>query len=154
MLASIIVLFPSAHGFPTSKSQHVLEQRISHVFAAGLMVSEGGMKKMAVNEMPIDEPVDNETDVAVEAESLELELEEDNDDESVELEEDDDEDDISARESHSILIGGTLVLKSSIAKKGRGENSVFVHFCWCRCNNQEVYHAVLHRNLCTKKICM
>ena len=65
------------------------------------------------------EPVDNEKDVAVEAEaeSLELEVEEDNDDESVELEEDDDEDDMSARESHSILIGGTSVLKSSIAKK-------------------------------------
>ena len=74
-------------------------------------------------------PVDNEKDVAVEAESLELEVEEDNDDESVELEEGDDEDDMSTRESHSILIGGTSVLKSSIAKKGRGENSVFVHFC-------------------------
>ena len=108
---------------------------------------------MAVNEMPIDEPVDNETDVAVEAESLELELEEDNDDESVELEEDDDEDDMSERESHSILIGGTLVLKASIAKKGRGEKSVFMHFCWCRHNNQELYHAVLHGKLCTKKIC-
>ena len=108
---------------------------------------------MAVNEMPIDEPVDNKTDVAVEAESLELELEEDNDDESVELEEDDDEDDISARESHSILIGGTSVLKLSIAKKGRGENSVFVHFCWCRRNTQELYYAVLRGNLCTKKIC-
>ena len=70
MLASIIVLFPSAHGFPTSKSQHVMERRISHVFVAGLMVSEKGMKKMAVNEMPIDKPVDNKTDVAVEVESL------------------------------------------------------------------------------------
>ena len=47
MSASIIVLFPSAHGFPTSESQHVMERRISHVFAAGLMVSEGGTKKMA-----------------------------------------------------------------------------------------------------------
>ena len=78
------------------------------------------------------EPVDNEKDVAVEAEALELEVEEDNDDESVELEEDDDENDMSTRESHSTLIGGTSVLKSSIAKKGRGENSVFVmiHWCW------------------------
>ena len=104
--------------------------------------------------MPIDEPVDNETDVAVEAESLELELEEDNDDESVELEEDDDEDDMSTRESHSILIGGTSVLKLSIAKKGRGENSVFVMIRWCRCIKQELYHAFLHGNLCTKKICI
>jgi len=47
MLASIILLFPSAHGFPTSESQHVMERRLSHVFAAGLMVSEGGTKKMA-----------------------------------------------------------------------------------------------------------
>ena len=95
------------------------------------------------------EPVDNEKDVAVEAESLELEVEEDNDDETVELEEDDDEDDMSARESHSILIGGTSVLKSSIAKQGRGENSVFVMIHWCRMagNNQELYHAVLHGNL-------
>ena len=46
MSASIIVLFPSAHGFPTSESQCVMERRISHVFAAGLMVSEGGTKKM------------------------------------------------------------------------------------------------------------
>jgi len=50
MSASIVVLFPSAHGFPTSKSQRVMEQRISHVFAAGLMVSERGMKKMADSE--------------------------------------------------------------------------------------------------------
>ena len=35
------------HGFPTSKSQHVTERRITHVFAAGLMVSEGDTKKMA-----------------------------------------------------------------------------------------------------------
>ena len=47
MLAAIVVLFPSAHGFPTSESQCVMERRISHVFAAGLMVSEGGTKKMA-----------------------------------------------------------------------------------------------------------
>jgi len=45
--ASVVVLFLSVHGFPTSKSQHVMERRISHVFAAGLMVSEGGMRKMA-----------------------------------------------------------------------------------------------------------
>ena len=70
MSASIIVLFPSAHGFPASKSQCVMERRISHVFAAGLMVSEGGTKKMAVNEIPIDKPVDNKTDVAMEVESL------------------------------------------------------------------------------------
>ena len=70
MSASIIVLFPSAHGFPTSESQCVMERRISHVFAAGLMVSEGGTKKKVVNEMPIDKPVDNKTDVAMEAESL------------------------------------------------------------------------------------
>ena len=70
MSASIIVLFPSVHGFPISKSQHVMECRISHVFAAGLMVSEGGTKKKVVNEMPIDKPVDNKTDVAMEAESL------------------------------------------------------------------------------------
>jgi len=63
-------------------------------------------------------------------------VEEDNDDETVELEEDDDEDDMSARESHSILIGGTSVLKSSIAKKGRGENSVFVMIRWCRGGQQ------------------
>jgi len=30
----------------TSKSQHVTEQRNCHVFAAGLMVSEGTMKKL------------------------------------------------------------------------------------------------------------
>ena len=70
MLASFVVLFLSAHGFPTSKSQHVMERRISHVSAAGLMVSEGDTKKMVVNEMPIDKPVDNKTDVAVEVESL------------------------------------------------------------------------------------
>ena len=70
MSASIVVLFPSAHGFPPSESRRVMERRISHVFAAGLMVSEGGTKKMVVNEMPIDKPVDNKTDVAVEAESL------------------------------------------------------------------------------------
>ena len=57
--------------------------------------------------MPINEPVDDEADVAMELESLVIELEDNNDDESVELEEDDDEDDnMSARESHSILIGG------------------------------------------------
>jgi len=106
--------------------------------------------------MPIDEPMDNETDVAVEAESLELELEVDNDDESVELEADDDEDDMSRRESHSILIGGTSVLKSSIAKKGRGKNSVFVHFCddsLVPAQQPRTVHAVLRGNLRTKKIC-
>ena len=82
-------------------------------------ITLGALVFLPVNEMPINEPVDNKTGVAVEVESVEFELEEDHDDESVELEEDDDEDDMSMRESHSILIGGTLVLKLSIAKKGR-----------------------------------
>ena len=48
--------------------------------------------------MPIDEPVDDEADVAMELESLVIELEDNNDDESVELEEDDDEDYMFMRE--------------------------------------------------------
>ena len=47
-------------------------------------ITRGALVFLSVNKMPIEEPVDNETDVAVELESLELELEEDNDDESVE----------------------------------------------------------------------
>ena len=112
-------------------------------------ITRGALVFLPVNKMPIDEPVDNETDVAVEAESLEHELEEDNDDESVELAVDDDEDDMSTRESHSILIGGTSVLKSS-----KRREFCFVHFCWCRRNSQELYHAVLRGKLRTKKICM
>ena len=36
----------SAHDFPTSESQRVLERRTWHIVAAGLMVSEGATKKM------------------------------------------------------------------------------------------------------------
>ena len=83
---------------------------------------------LPVKKMPINKPRDDEADVAVELESLTLELEDNIDDESVELEKDDNEDDMSMRESHSILIGGTTMLQSSVAKRcaKRNERILFL----------------------------